>query len=106
VSASQRTKGAQGEREVAALLCDRLGVTDIKRRLNQTRDSGHDLDVFDIAVEVKRQEVVSLPKWIRQVEQATMGSGKLGAVIHRTSRAPWLVTMSIEDWCDLVREAQ
>ena len=106
MSKSQRDKGAAGEREAAAVLTDLLGVPAIKRRLSQTRDGGYDLDVLGVAVEVKRQERPSLPQWVRQATEAGNEADKLAAVIHRTNRAPWLVTMSVDDWCSLVREAQ
>ena len=40
MSASQRRKGQQGEREAAAELTDQLGLI-VKRRLGQERDGGH-----------------------------------------------------------------
>ena len=70
VSAAQRTKGAQGEREAAALLTDLLGVPAIKRELSQTRDGGYDLLACGIAIEVKRTQNVGLDAALLQVDSA------------------------------------
>ena len=40
---SERRKGADGERELAKLLYDRLGV-ELKRNLEQSRNGGYDLE--------------------------------------------------------------
>lgn len=105
MSKSQRTKGAAGEREAAKLLADLLGVDPIKRRLEQTRDGGYDLDACGIAIEVKRTERVGLNAALRQVWLAK-DDDQLGAVMHRANGENWKVTMDLDDWCQLVREAQ
>ena len=54
MSAMQRTKGAGGERELARLLQEHLGIP-VNRNLQQTRQGGADLiDVPGWAIEVKR----------------------------------------------------
>ena len=104
MSASQRNKGATGEREVGAKFEDQLGVP-VKRRLDQTRDGGYDLEVFGIAIEVKRTQQVGLDAALRQVGKAKRDD-QLGAVVHRANGCPWKVTLTFEDFCQLVREAQ
>ena len=58
---SQRTKGAQGERELAGKLTELLGGQVVKRELSQTRDGGCDLvlksTAGDVHVECKRAQV-------------------------------------------------
>ena len=103
MSASQRRKGQQGEREAAAELTDQLELI-VKRRLGQERDGGHDLVVGPCAVQVKRQERASLHAWLTQAENDA-SQGTLPAVMWRPSRRGWVVCMSLEDWCQLVREA-
>lgn len=86
MSNSQRRKGACGERELAKALSELLNL-DISRNLDQTRDGGHDLDGLPFALEVKRQEKLSLGKWWRQaVEQA---NGRPPVLAYRQSRKPW-----------------
>ena len=103
MSKMQRNKGAQGEREAAGILTDLLGVPAIKRELSQTRDGGYDLLACDIAIEVKRTQAVGLDAALAQVDAAA--PEMLGAVVHRANGKPWKVTMSIQDWCTLVRDA-
>ena len=103
----QRNKGAQAEREIAGILHDLLGGEPIQRRLSQTRDGGYDLQVAGcIAVEVKRVETLSLPAALRQVAAAVEADQEVdvGVVVHRRSRQPWTVSMTVEDFAYLVRE--
>ena len=87
MSASQRRKGANGEREVCRLLADELGV-DVSRQLNQPRDGGCDIRIGRTVIEVKRREVVSLPAAWRQVNAACR-DGDIPCVLYRASRQPW-----------------
>lgn len=107
MSKSQRTKGAQGEREAAHLLSEELGQV-VERILSQTRDGGHDLEVTStagkICIEVKRQERANILAWMDQAEQSA--GEHLAAVMWRPSRKGWQVVMSVKDWVKLVREAQ
>ena len=102
---SQR-KGANGERELAALL----------------REYGHDIrcggslsfgEVPDLTglpgihCEVKRCEVLRLSEWLAQARRDAdkFGDG-MPAVFHRKNKAPWLVTMELPDWMQLYRGYQ
>jgi len=106
VSASQRTKGAAAEREFRGLAIDTFGLAAVgQRRLAQTRDGGHDLDLFDfLAVEVKRQERASVYAWLEQA-QTSAPQGRLPCVVWRPSRRGWCVVMMWDPWAELVREA-
>jgi len=128
VGKAQRTKGASAERELAALLSDRLGTL-VKRRLGAARDGGHDLDgglmLDSVSIEVKRQEKPSLGPWWSQACDQAARAAKVPVLAYRASRCAWsfrvplgwvhagfstsdtdmTVTMGIEEFCAVVREA-
>jgi hypothetical protein len=63
---SQRTKGAVGEREVAALFSAHTG-REYKRNIGQARDGGNDIDIEDLVVEVKRRKTLgTIYGWLQQ----------------------------------------
>lgn len=89
MSASQRRKGAVGERELFKLLSDELGVC-VRRNVDQARSGGADcIDLPGFSIECKRREMLSRPTWWKQtVEQATkVGSEPI--CFYRQSRKPW-----------------
>lgn len=120
----QRNKGATGEREVLALLGERLGMK-LERNLSQTRNGGADcVELGRIRLEVKRQERLNITGWWKQArEQAGyvsipngidtyMGSdlntnltgGSSGepvrlipALAYRQSRKPWTFILDASD---------
>lgn len=88
---SIREKGKEGEREAAKLLAEILGEgVEIKRNLMaQARDGGTDLTGLKfLAVEVKRQETLSLPAWWRQTCQQAP-AGRIPMLMFRRNRTPW-----------------
>lgn len=94
---SQR-KGADGERELAAILqahgydCTRGGSLSFGEVPDLTGLPG-------IHCEVKRSETLRLPEWMAQAERDAKRFGDgAPAVFHRKNRQPWLVTMRLEDW--------
>ncbi len=101
MSASQRTKGASGEREVAALLRDHWGTV-VRRRINQTRDGGHDLEgTGNWSIEVKRRKRLdTIESWMTQ---AATGGGE-PIVFVRADGCPWRVVMDAETFIRLARE--
>lgn len=107
----QRAKGAQGERELAGRLTELLGNQTVQRELSQTRDGGCDLvlksTAGDVHVECKRVERRSpdIFAWLGQCE-ASCSNGELAVVAWRPNRRGWTVTMSLEDFATLLREAQ
>ena len=102
---SQRTKGASGEREFCALINEELGC-ETKRNLLQTREGGCDAWLktagLQMAIEIKRVERLQLRA---AVDQVLAVDADMHAVAHRTNGKSWLVTMPIESWIQLVREA-
>lgn len=91
---SQRNKGAAAEREVAHIFID-YGY---EARRGQCFD--HEPDVLvnlPIHVEVKRQEKLALPAWIRQSEEAAK-DGETPTVIFRQNRGKWYIVMELEEF--------
>lgn len=88
MSARSRNKGARGERELARILSDHLGV-EVARNLTQTRDGGHDLDGLPFALEVKRCERLALKAWWNQAVEQAEEIGKTPALAYRQNRQPW-----------------
>ena len=98
-----RNKGARGEREFIAIMQEVVDEVlgeeafEMKRNLFQTREGGADIagapEKFDFfSVEVKRQEKLSIPAWLRQtVEQAQPHQWAILA--YRQSREEWHMIM-------------
>ncbi len=127
MSKSQRAKGASAERELFALLSAELGII-VKRGLSAARDGGCDsLDVPGWAIEVKRCEVLRVDSWWAQALEQALLVKKNPVLFYRKSRRPWTalvdphtvnaaiwpvlccsfddpISMSLENWCQLVRE--
>jgi len=101
MSKSQRTKGAGGEREVCAFLRDSLGI-DVRRKLGQARDGGHDIDLPGFNVEVKRRKrIAGLYDWM---DQCGGWIHSKPVVMLRADGREWLVVMKLPDWVELARE--
>jgi len=98
--ASQR-KGADGERELAALLC-KHGY-DVERGGSLSYGSIPDLTgLSGIHIEVKRVEKLNVDKAMEQADRdAVKFRDGAPAVFHRRNRKPWLVTMKLTDWLKL-----
>ena len=97
MSAMQRRKGQTGERELFALLSSELGFV-VQRTLNQSRQGGADgMDIPGWAVEVKRQETLSIPVWWAQTERQAVGRKPI--LFYRVSRKPWRAVL---DLCDVM----
>lgn len=117
MSAMGRNKGARGELELLKLLQPAvdsvLGVGKVllTRNLVQTRDGGFDIEGLHwLALEVKRQESLSLGTWWQQAMRQA-GSTRVPVLAYRQNNRPWrirmqvdvlgevvLVEMSLEDW--------
>lgn len=100
--ASQR-KGADGERELARLL--REHGYDIQRGGSLSFGTVPDLvGLPDIHIEVKRVERLNVPQAMQQaIRDSERFYDGAPALFHRKSRSPWLVTMRLEDWLQIVR---
>jgi hypothetical protein len=89
MSASQRNKGARGEREIFAKLSEELGFV-VKRNVDQARLGGADsLELPGFAPEIKRRETLSRPTWWRQAVRQGLVLKAEPIVLYRQSRKPW-----------------
>lgn len=96
MSASQRRKGAAGEREFLKALGAELGEL-LTRNLQQTREGGADcLCVKGWAIEVKRQEALCRPTWWRQAVKQAEKAGAQPMLAYRRNREPWRVWVQPE----------
>ena len=95
---SQQRKGADGERELAAVL-QGYGY-DVTRGGSMSFGDVPDLvGLPGVHIEVKRVERLNV---CAAMEQAAKDAARFGdgfpAVFHRRNRKPWLVTMRLEDF--------
>ena len=100
---SQR-KGADGERELAALL----------REYGYPVERGGSLsfgEVPDVTglpgvhIEVKRVERLNVPEAMKQaVRDAEKFHDGAPTLFHRRNREPWLVTMRLSDWLEMYQK--
>lgn len=98
---SSQRKGADGERELAAL----LSAAGYECQRGGSLSFGEIPDVLSlpgIHIEVKRVEKLNVGE---AMEQAIRDSDRMldgmPALFHRRNRKPWLVTMRLEDWLKL-----
>ena len=95
MSKMQRTKGAQGERELAELIRT-LGI-DAARSARNGVDQAEDImhGIPGVHVECKRVERLNVSQ---AMKQATDAAGrKIPTVWHRRNREAWLVTIPAAD---------
>lgn len=103
-----RTKGQQGEREVADLLNFTIytvmkemgyseeealrGMTTVQRNQQQSAVGGNDLtNCFGLSIEVKRQEALSVNTWWKQCVLAAERNSELPVLMYRQNRKPWRI---------------
>ena len=94
---SQR-KGADGERELAALLRE-YGYP-VERGGSLSFGEVPDLSGLPgVHIEVKRVERLNVPEAMKQaMRDAEKFHDGAPTLFHRRSREPWLVTMRLKDW--------
>jgi Holliday junction resolvase len=100
---NSRLKGSSGERELARVLFEELGVR-LVRRLVQSRAGGHDLEpepgadglcavvLAGLAIEVKRAAGVTprvCEAWWQQTERQATAAGLIPCLAYRVDRAGW-----------------
>lgn len=107
MSKYNKAKGAQGEREFAALLREygfiawRQGKQFFRGEGREHEDVEH--DVPGIHFEVKRtKEKLDIPAAFRQARAEK--PDKVPVVAWRGNRQPWRVIMDAEDWLEIMRE--
>jgi len=94
-----KTKGADAEREFAALLEKKTGIS-VQRNLEQNRSGGHDLvgtSVPWLCLEIKRQEILDVTTWWMQaVSQAKRVEGGIPVLAYRQNRKPWMIMLLLQ----------
>ena len=103
IGKQNRQKGAAGEREIAAILTEELGIP-VKRILGQARDSGSDISTPPYRWEIKRRKAGNIAyQWM---EQATVSllPGERPIVAFRSDGKKWMVVMPLEEAVKLIRE--
>jgi len=103
VSASERRKGAEGEREIVELLRGH-GWPRAHRNFGSGSAGGGAVaqGPEGTVIEVKRHRGrLDLPKAIRQVEEAA-GDHALPVVAHRRDGQPWRATLPLVDLLELL----
>ena len=101
---TQRERGKRGERELAAILREHGYEA---RRGQQYCGTNGDADVVGlpgIHIECKRTERVRLYTALAQSNQDAR-DGEVPVVISRADRKPWVVTLSLDDFLDLLESA-
>lgn len=105
MSRFERDKGARGEREVADMLRSFGLACDRTPNSGGLHVAGDVTGVEGYHVEVKRQETLRLPQWLRQAESEAP-EGAVPVVVHRRSREGWYATLPLRDLARLLSEAQ
>lgn len=97
-------KGADGERELAALLRE-YGFS-VKRGGSLSFGEAPDLvGLPGVHVECKRTERLNLPAAMAQAARdAERFQDGAPAVFHRRNRQGWLVTMRLPDWMEMYQK--
>lgn len=99
---SQRNKGKRGEREFLNQLGELLDC-DLSRNLNQSANGGADsLSLPGWAVEVKRQERLSIEAWWNQAVTQAEADNRKPLLAFRRNRTEWRVVLSLEDFAELL----
>jgi Holliday junction resolvase len=96
VGRASRQKGARGERDFRDLLRDHGFACD--RDGSEFGDLRHEVE--GVHFEVKRQERLSLPAWLRQAEEDA--DGRVPVVAFRQSRQPWRVVIPADHYLELL----
>lgn len=95
MTAMQVRKGKAGERELAGLLREHLGI-EVTRNLVQARSGGSDLlGLPGWALEVKRAARPALAAWWRQTCEQAEAVGERPALAYRLDRQPWRVVLAL-----------
>lgn len=103
MSGMSRRKGTRSEREVELRFQDAGFATD--RNIGGRKQVAGDIAVEGLAIEVRRREKLDVARWAMEHEEQTP-EHLTPVVVWRRSRAPWRVTLGLDDFIDLLREAR
>ena len=99
-----KTKGSQGERELASVLTEAGYPAHRNDQRNVGGFNNPDISAEGLEgwhFEVKRVAHLNLGEAMQQAERDA--AGRVPLVAHRRNRQPWLVTMHLTDWLRLLR---
>lgn len=101
MSRAERDKGGRGEREVAAIF--RAAGFDCDRTPNSggLRLRGDLQGNVPAHLEVKRQEVLRIPLWLKQAE-ADAPAGAMPVVAFRQSHGAWYAALPLIELAELM----
>ena len=105
MGASQRRKGAAGEREWVDEL-RKQGFPVEGRQLGQARDGGGDVRFKPFLYEVKRYNAIAVRKWLDQAEASVLQykEGEVPVVAMREDgRKDWMILMRAEDFFNVMK---
>ena len=103
MGAHSRNKGRNAEREVE-LAFQAEGFPTDRNLGGRTQVSG-DIATTGLAVEVRRRESLSVERWLWEHHEETP-SHLTPILVARTSRKPWFVALSLDDFLELLKEAR
>lgn len=101
-----RDKGKRGEREVAKIFQE--AGFHARRSVQYNGRPGTAADVVGIPglhIEVKLVEKESIRAWYRQAQRDAHASpeNEMPVIVHRKSREPWLVTLSLANFIKIIK---
>lgn len=107
IGRSSKRKGKIGELEVVNLL--KAAGYNAHRSVQYCGRTGAAADVVGlpgIHIEVKRVEKLNLKKAYEQAvnDSKENSNNVIPAIFHRQSREPWMVTLSLQDFLDLMKK--
>ena len=97
---NSRAKGQRAERELAAVLRTYGYDTRRGQQFAGGIDSPDVKGLPGIHIECKRVENLNIHKAYEQATRDAEGKA-IPAVFHRRNRAPWMVTLSLEDFMEI-----
>lgn len=103
---NSRDKGKRGEREVASLLREELGI-EVTRNLVQSREGGCDLLIPKWAAEVKLYAEVTpalKKEWWEQTLEQAKRAAKYPVLFYRQNRRGWVAVCPLSVLCGIPGE--
>jgi Holliday junction resolvase len=94
MSASQRRKGAEAERQLAKALADELGIEVMRNTDPRHVSKGDILAIPGYSIEVKRCETLRRKQWWGQAVEQGIRHQAEPIVFYRQSRKPWRALVS------------
>ena len=94
-------KGKTGEREMVNHLepivqkqlkmagYPETAVKVVQRNQNQSAVGGGDISIFGLALEIKRQETLTVDKWWKQTITSAQRNGETPVLLYRQNRKQW-----------------